>query len=651
MRDRSPFAGRFHWLLLATVAAAWGAACGGSGANNTPGGDSGGTGGVIIPSGGHGGSVGDYPIGDNCRSACLHFPAAAIVDSAAGAVADADITALGADPENFSDHTMCVTEPQLSSDAGPGAMLPANWLRPRFKWAPIPDTSAYELRLTNELEANPLVVYTRATEWVMPQEIWDAVGSNIHTPITVTVRAMTPYGVAGERGSFQIAPVNAGGTMVFWATGSKEITMTASRLESFSVGSEYVAPALDLAQVQTSGILAETGTELRTPGPHRVGFTSSGQVQCIGCHVSTPDGDSVVFTDDWPWDMVTANVNPDLGAAGAIPTYVSASARVLLNMPFLGIGTMTPVHWAAGDRIMVTSRGLPRSAPFDWNHPTSAELIWIDLETTAAIPSDAASSQARNDAIIAAEGTGWGRMAITGDTRSAVTPDWSHDGTRIAYSSTLNPENGALSKSDTTAPADVYIVPYGDRAGGTAAPLQGAADPSAREYYPAFSSDDALVAFNRISTANGALYYNPDGEIWVVPSAGGTPTRLAANDPPACTNQGSPGITNSWPKWSPSTRNVGGKTYYFLIFSSARQYDGQFTLTDPWGETGPATSSQLYLASIVVDDASGEITTYPAVYLWNQNNLVENGALTQQHTFNLTPAWDEFRIPPPPPPQ
>ena len=30
-------------------------------------------------------------------------------------------------------------------------------------------------------------------------------------------------------------------------------------------------------------------------------------------------------------------------------------------------------------------------------------------------------------------------------------------------------------------------------------------------------------------------------------------------------------------------------------------------------------SSQLYLAAIVVDKTTGKITTYPAVYVWNQN--------------------------------
>jgi hypothetical protein len=52
------------------------------------------------------------------------------------------------------------------------------------------------------------------------------------------------------------------------------------------------------------------------------------------------------------------------------------------------------------------------------------------------------------------------------------------------------------------------------------------------------------------------------------------------------------------------------------------------------------------MAAIVVDDTSHAITTYPALYLWNQNLVVANGAVTTAQNSNLTPAWDEFVIPP-----
>jgi hypothetical protein len=45
------------------------------------------------------------------------------------------------------------------------------------------------------------------------------------------------------------------------------------------------------------------------------------------------------------------------------------------------------------------------------------------------------------------------------------------------------------------------------------------------------------------------------------------------------------------------------------------------------------------------------VTTYPAVYLWNQNVVVDAaGTATVKPGSNLTPAWDDFSLPPVPPP-
>jgi hypothetical protein len=104
-------------------------------------------------------------------------------------------------------------------------------------------------------------------------------------------------------------------------------------------------------------------------------------------------------------------------------------------------------------------------------------------------------------------------------------------------------------------------------------------------------------------------------------------------------------VLNSWPKWSPTVR-VGaegtpnaGKRYYFVLFSSARQ--SPFRL-------GQAPASQLYLAA-VVEQPSGEMLTYPAMYLWNQaaeflDPAADDPQLTPVQTSNLTPSFDEFAI-------
>jgi hypothetical protein len=169
---------------------------------------------------------------------------------------------------------------------------------------------------------------------------------------------------------------------------------------------------------------------------------------------------------------------------------------------------------------------------------------------------------------------------------------------------------------------DLRIIPYNNRLGGVSTPVVGASEATFNEYFPTFSPDDKWIAYSRLPKgANNYTPANAPAEVLVVPSdgAGGTTaTRLAANDPPACSGLASPGVTNSWPKWAPDAVTVGGKTYYWLTFSSKR--------LDP-------NVPQLFVTPIVVE--GGKVKTFPALYLWNQ----------PPDQGNHTPAWDNFSIP------
>jgi hypothetical protein len=202
--------------------------------------------------------------------------------------------------------------------------------------------------------------------------------------------------------------------------------------------------------------------------------------------------------------------------------------------------------------------------------------------------------------------------------------------------------------------ADIFTVPFNDGDGGPASAVNGAATPNAYEYYPDFSADDEFIAFNRVASQGvqgQQIYYRAESEIFVVRSGGGTPVRLAANDPPACSSYSSPGSGNSWAKWSPIVRQsvsdeaYSGRTYYFLTFASTRE--SPFPLgNNPMlpGQDQPA--SQLYMATMVVD-RDGNVESYPALYLWNQSFITADGATAEPLSMsNLTPAWDEFVVPP-----
>jgi hypothetical protein len=663
------------------------------------------------------GGTGDIFGGDvGCANGCAFSPDPLFDDG----VTPADIAVFD-DAVSFSPGSLCVLEPQLSNGTAPGALFPRNWLRPRFRWTSTGGETLWEIRLENEDQPDPLRAYTRDTQasqgdtrWILPAEVWARM-KDLQKPTTVTIRGVGPTGVvSGVQGTFSIAPVDAGGSMVFWGTTSSLVTTTSSRLFGFSVGDEGVVPTLSAVDITgTANIPGEDGALARgfyacggdTPRPTCTGPNDPnpaccvptgfefGSVECVGCHVSTPDGKAVIFTDNWPWNKVAASIEP--GLAGTLPNTVTPYAANMMKQPWLGMQALSPAHFSTavgGERILITSYGVrpnPGTQPFSATQPTLHTLAWFDLAAQdpnpltvypETFPADNPYGQALGDRqreVGEGFGTSWGLLPVTsGEQRNMVTPTWSTDGNEIAYVSTdvASTDGHPDWKANI---ADIKVVPYNGRAGGAATPLSGASDPAFLEYYPEFSADDAFIAFARAPApsvanrcmptqdANGVLqacpaqnlgdnpdgpYYNRNGEIYIVRRGGGEPIRLAANDPVSCSGETSRGSINSWPRMSPRVETADGNTYYFLIFSSARDYPGAFEL--PKARLTPAISnksSQLYMAPIVVD-AGGNVTTYPAVYLWNQNFLVDGaGNVTVQPTSNLTPAWDDFSIPPVPP--
>jgi hypothetical protein len=636
---------------------------------------------------------------------CTDFPSAPIVG--AGVVANA-ATLFGA-ATNFTAGSLCALEPTLSSGTTPGAMIPANWVRPRFRVMAPAGIDTLEIRIHSAAEMNDLVAYTtyklgpngEAPSWYLPKAIWTgtttatspASGAGLANnaagqPLTVTIRGInsaspgTPVGISGD---FNIAPVVATGSMVFWTVNSGNVTPDSSKLLGFAVGDEGVASALTLPDVKWAGEIGEDGAVLRgfydkTP---LAGFVN-GQVRCIGCHATIPDGTGVVFGDDWPWSLASASLASATAAAGAIPAGIAIGAQAIMKTPWWGQSAMSKAHWVAGDHTIISSygttfkSGTARTTP--WQAlPSYAgtagatvddkvkwhTLAWINADYAASIPVTIAAGNdygspnlaARNMDVTAAKGTGWGLIA-TGDTGvSDVSPNVSHDGKSIVYVTTDYSPDGHPDATATK--ADIHTVPYNARAGGTSTPVAGASDPSLLEYYPSYSADDQLIAFTQAPAVSAASpdgpYYNRFGKIMVIPPAGGTATQLVANDPGTCGGDNvATGVINSWPKWSPDAFVKDGKTYYFLVFSSARKYSDefskQFQLTENSSAsfTGLTNSSQLYLAAVVVDNTTHAVTTYPAVYIWNQNRTPGADATTTASLqySNLTPAWDPITLPP-----
>jgi hypothetical protein len=524
-----------------------------------------------------------------CQGLCGDFAGPPLLDP--GVPADAPTMFTGAPVGDGP----CVTEPE------DGALFPANWLRPRVKFTPAVPGTLHEIRFHADLEQDDLLAYTTSDTWVLPKAIWLALTHSVtglqkQFAVTATVRALAG---GASTVTFSIPPVRAPGSIVFWAAVPADLGNpgpTSTTLQGFAVGDESTVKALGVPDVQ-----------MQT----RQGNNQLRNVQCIGCHNSTPDGESVGFLDTYPWNMAIAGVNT--GRTGLVPAYVTPGGIDTIRQPGMGIFSFSKAHWTTGDRIVVSPYYL--NAPCSPYEQTEMDvrLAWLDLE----------APPVTNGCPV--EGTHFGIIARNNDTRGAGNPTWSHDGKTIVYSSTAVGQDGRLD----TGPSDLFSVPYNGRQGGDATALPGASDPDFDEYYPAFSGDDRFVVFDRVPSG-GSMYANPTAELFVVPATGAAQaTRLPANDPPKCSGMVSPGVNNHWAKWAPGDPgSFEDKSYYWLIFSSNRYG------TPPVMAGGATVQvSQLYATAIVVGETSMQM--FPAIYLWNQDVT----------TLNTTPAWDAFSIP------
>jgi hypothetical protein len=460
-------------------------------------------------------------------------------------------------PSLFGSAGLAGSAPCITSPE-PSTLMPRNWLRPRFDYVPSRGENLFEVTVTVPGFAHALRAYTRDRHYTLDRDLWARLRTSIDdVPIGVAVKALG---------------LSASGTVETPVSEAARTTFVIAPVDAPGK-IVYWALANGLGSLKGFGI-GEEGVE-NVLVPAQVVARDPAKETCIGCHAATPDGDAVGFAlgQGLYLDSI-ADIRT--GSVGMVPPYVTPSALVALRK-LEGIPTYSPAHWSPGDRIAVVG--------------DTGDLTWVQLD-----------------------GDRQGTLARNGDARQATAPTFRHDGAGIVYVST----NSITVGRQAAGPSDLYVVPYAGGVGGPATPVAGAAEPDYTEYYPAFSPDDAFVAFTRIAGA-GNVYSVPEAEVFVVPSAGGVATRLKANDAPSCqTDLHSPGLTNDWTKWSPDVGRANGKTYYWITFSSQR--------------TGVP---QLYVTALVVDGA-GKLSTYPALYLWNQPPA----------EGNHTPAWDHLQIPP-----
>lgn len=472
----------------------------------------------------------------------------------------------------------CLFEPES------GAILPSNWIRPRFSFTPPPEQNLFEIRVAAKGELNDLIVYTTSTTWTMPPDVWAQLASHVlDEDIVITVRGGVwddahgkllagPY--PGTTATFRIAPVKVSGSIFYWSSGR-----TTGNLRAAVIGEEK----------------------------ERVVSSGSGS-KCQGCHLPTPDGQYLAYVES---DGVAAG-SPSgtigmeaLDGRPTLPTWLTEAGRQMMARPGQSTPSFSTNHYQLGDHRMLSVLDVD-------GRP---EIIWTNLEATSA-----------------ERGVGWDVLQRSiDDKRKASQPFFSHSGNQVVYV-TANTVDGGWNVSD----GDIFIVPWASGQGGEVQSVGGAHDNDYNEFAPALSGDDQVLAYNRVQSGEPS-FANPKSEIWAVPlSSGGSsgdPVQLAANAPPTeswCMNLPRQALGNSAPRFAPTATTVAVSTpdgpavyrYYWITFTSRRS---------------DMTTPQVYIAAVVYDLTNKVIKQMgSAVRLWNQPEDLDNHA----------PVWDAA-IPPP----
>ncbi len=496
------------------------------------------------------------------------FPTTPIIDPSL----PSDISVQFGSPDGGTGSPPCIAEPAAD------AMIPKNWT-PLFLEYASPAANVFEIRLTVDNQTGALLIYTPNLTYTIDQNTWKALaGHSAGHDVNVSVRAGTLTGptlTAGptpeQTSIVHIAPVDAPGSVVYWSsTGG-------TAFKGFTVGD----------------LVSKT---VLTPATAGAASGGAGTTNCVSCHTSSPDGTYVIYTRDAANGSRAVDVRTVVSAASPAPADISPSALALLARDHQGAPVLNANHYSGTDAVAISVLYNPAATG-----SPNYQLVWTDLH--------------------APDLSGFGVMLRTGDPRVGIaSPTWRRDGSAIAYVSSDSAGEAVVSNGNM----DIYTVPYNSRAGGAATPLTGASDPNYHEFYPVYSPNDALLAFNRTDNTPPNSYNQPAAELVVVPGGGGSSQRLRANDPPTCTTLTSPGLTNAWPRWAPQAQASGKYNYYWIVFSSKRR---------------PATglNPQLYVAAVVTTGSgSSEMiyADYPAVYVLSQD-------ATQN---NHTPAWDNFDV-------
>jgi tetratricopeptide (TPR) repeat protein len=194
---------------------------------------------------------------------------------------------------------------------------------------------------------------------------------------------------------------------------------------------------------------------------------------------------------------------------------------------------------------------------------------------------------------------------------------WSPDGKYLvfaraaagdAYPSGTGLAAYANDPNETRIQYDLFRIPFNDGKGGRPEPIAGASQNGMSNSFPKVSPDGRWIVY--VQCRNGQLM-RPDGQLYIVPAAGGRARRMRCNTP----------LMNSWHSFSPNGR--------WMVFSSKSRtpYTQMFlTHLDKEGNDSPA---------ILIENATA---ANRAVNIPEFVNIPPEGLLTMD-----APATDYYR--------
>ncbi len=316
------------------------------------------------------------------------------------------------------------------------------------------------------------------------------------------------------------------------------------------------------------GNMAQTSAQTFV-GPEKAGGN------CVGCHALSRDGTKMVASAGG-WDVEDALL-VDVATANrtATPGKAAFASWNPTGTKYVGVFAYT---------------GTPTYNLMMFDGTTGAQTGTIDVGATS--------------------------------TSSTSHPDWSPDGSRIAYVRVGAPnEDGVNNQRFYTGEIKMVSDQGGGAFGGDTTLVP--AEVGKNRYYPSFSPDSKILVFNEstCATSTPAIECNADSDptatVYVVPpQPGATPIALANANAPGKLDTGT-SLTNSWPKWAPfefqRTQEQGSRLMW-MTFSSSRS----FGLRNPPAGTSSEAASGTLLWMVAIDPdkvGSGQDPSYAAFCL------------------------------------